>query len=183
MKEQIITITTLKNGKKLIIRRGLKKDLDAIWHIFNVIVMERKYIPVFNVVTSDFEKQNWYLRMREQQNLILVAIVDDKIVGQLAIEHIDWDASSHVGELGIIILPEYRLMGIGTELIKSCIEVVKREGIFKKISLSCFHNNHVAMSVYKKLGFKKVGHKVKQFFIDGEWLDEILWELILDDDP
>ncbi|MHA1752853.1 MAG: GNAT family N-acetyltransferase [Candidatus Helarchaeota archaeon] len=180
MRNYIITNIKLKDGQPLIIRRGLRRDLDAIWNIFNVVVSERRFIPVFNTVKSEFEKQSWYLRMREQQNLILVAEIDNKVVGELTIEHLDWDASSHVGELGIIILPKYRFMGIGSELIKNCLEIVKKENLFKKICLSCFHNNYVALNIYKKFGFKQIGKREKQYYINGEWIDEILFEKILD---
>ncbi|TFF88972.1 MAG: GNAT family N-acetyltransferase [Promethearchaeota archaeon] len=183
MKSHILMSTKLQNGKELIIRRGLRKDIDAVWDIFNIIIKERKYLPVFTPVKSEFEKQSWYLRMREQQNILLVAVVDNKVVGQLTLEHIDWDASSHVAELGIIILPRYRNMGIGTKLIQRSIEIVQEKNLFKKICLTCFHDNFHAISVYKKLGFEEVGRKKKQFFIDGRWLDEIILENILDETP
>ncbi|MHA1269124.1 MAG: GNAT family N-acetyltransferase [Candidatus Helarchaeota archaeon] len=183
MKNNTVCSVILKNGKKLEVRRGLKRDLDAMWNIFNIVVRERKYIPVFNTLTTEFEKQRWYLQMREKQNLILVAMVDDKIIGLLTLEHLDWDASYHVGELGIVIHPEFRLMGIGFHLINCCIEMVKKEQIFKKITLSCFHNNIIALNLYKKLGFVKVGHKVKQYYINGEWIDEILLEKLINSTP
>lgn len=168
---------------ELKIRRALRKDLDAIWNIFNIIVGEKKYIPVLSPVESEFEKQSWYLKMREQQNMMLVAIVDGKIVGQLAVEHVDWETCSHVGELGLVILPEYRGLGIGKKLIKNCLDIVRNKSLFKKITLSCFHNNHIALNLYKKVGFKEVGRKTYQFFINDEWLDEVLFELIIDTTP
>ncbi|MBD3229967.1 MAG: GNAT family N-acetyltransferase [Candidatus Lokiarchaeota archaeon] len=183
MKSHILLSTELKNGKELIIRRGLRKDIDSVWEIFNIIIKERKFLPVFTPVKSEFEKQSWYLRMREQQNMLLVAVVEGRVVGQLTIEHIDWDASSHVGELGIIILPQYRNMGIGTKLIQRAIDIVKEKNLFKKICLSCFHNNYMALNVYKNLEFEEVGRKKKQFFIDGKWLDEIILERIIDETP
>ena len=183
LKERLITITEIKNGMELKIRRALRKDLDAIWNIFNIVVEEKKYIPVLSPVVSEFEKQSWYLKMREQQNLMLIAIVGEKIVGQLAVEHVDWETCSHVGELGLVILPKYRGLGIGRKLINSCLKIVRNKSLFKKITLSCFHNNHIALNLYKKLGFKEVGRKTYQFFINEEWLDEVLFELIIDTTP
>ncbi|MHA2289784.1 MAG: N-acetyltransferase family protein, partial [Promethearchaeota archaeon] len=51
----------------------------------------------------------------------------------------------------------------------------------EKIILSCFSNNKRALYLYQKLGFKTIGSREKQFYMDTKYYDEILMELWIDD--
>ena len=59
-------------------------------------------------------------------------------------------------ELDIAILKEYVGKGVGTSLFKSIIKQAKTDG-FKALSLSVDPNNHPALGLYEKFGFKKCG--------------------------
>ena len=54
--------------------------------------------------------------------------------------------------LAIGIYKEYRKLGIGTEMMKKMINILK-EKKYEKVSLSVQKNNY-AVKLYKKLGFK-----------------------------
>ncbi len=166
----------LKNGNTALFRHLNKKDLDDIWQIFNQVVSELKYIPVINPVTSRFEKENWYYRQIDEENIVVVSIIDEHVVGQCMIEHIGWDAAMHVGELGIIVAPFYRNVGVGKCLIQEALLAAK-EKLFEKIILSCFHTNDHALRLYKKLGFNEVGCRKRQFKLNDNYYDEILMEI------
>lgn len=170
----------LKSGATAIFRLFSKEDLDDIWQVFNQVVNECKYIPVINPVTSRFEKENWYFRQKEEDNIVVVSEIDGKVIGQCMIEHIGWDAAYHVGELGIIISPDYRNLGIGLYLIQEALNVAHKKP-FEKIILSCFHTNLRALTLYKKLGFQEVGYREQQFKLNGTFYDEVLMELWLKD--
>ncbi|NVM30122.1 MAG: GNAT family N-acetyltransferase [Candidatus Helarchaeota archaeon] len=171
---------TLKDGTSTVIRYLSKEDLDDIWKIFNVIVQEKVYIPVVNPVTSRFEKDNWYYRQRDENNIIVVSEIDGKVVGQCMIEHTGWDAADHVGELGIIVSPDFRNLGLGRILIQEAIAVAS-ENKFEKVCLSCFHTNLRALNLYQQLGFQKVGYRERQYKLDGTFYDEILMEMWITD--
>jgi RimJ/RimL family protein N-acetyltransferase len=51
----------------------------------------------------------------------------------------------------------------------------------EKIILSCFSNNERALFLYKKLGFKLIGRREKQFYMDSKYYDEMLMELCIND--
>jgi RimJ/RimL family protein N-acetyltransferase len=166
----------LKNGTSAIFRPLEKGDLDHIWTIFNQVVAEMRYIPVINPVTSRFEKENWYFRQIEEDNVVIVSEIDDKVIGQCMIEHIGWDAAIHVGELGIIISPDYRNIGVGQNLIQEALLAAPEKG-FEKVTLSCFHTNTNALNVYKKMGFIQTGSRKNQFKLNSTYYDEILMEI------
>ncbi len=178
------TTKILKNGITATFRYLLKEDLEDIWKIFNQVVAEKKYIPVVDPVTSRYEKENWYYRQQDEDNIVVVAEIfednENHVVGQCMIEHVGWDAAMHVGELGIIIAPPYRNIGIGKTLILEALKAAPEKD-FEKVTLSCFNTNRYAFNLYKKLGFRKVGCRKQQFKLNGVYYDEILMEISLED--
>ena len=86
---------------------------------------------------------------------IQVVYFDSKPVGRLRVVR---DEEIYIG--GMQILPEYRGQGIGTDLLQSLIE--ESEKTLKPIRLEVFHTNHVALELYKKVGFKVVEENDQQ---------------------
>ena len=62
----------------------------------------------------------------------------------------------------IAVIPEYRKRGIGTELMRSLLEYSDKNKL-EYLSLEVRESNSAAISVYKNLGFKKIGVR-KNFY-------------------
>ncbi len=168
------------------LRHIKKSDLDGIWHNFNEVVEEGLYLPVFFPVRSEYEKVSWYEVLKREREICIVAEDTRKkspynIVGQCEISNIEWDAATHVGNLGIIVARNYRDQGIGRKLIEFALEEAKKLNNKKKIILSCFSTNERAINLYKSIGFKEIGIRKNQFFIQNKFYDEVLMEIFLDD--
>ena len=179
-------VLKLKTGEKIIIRNITESDIDGVWNNFNEVVGEGIYLPVLFPVKSRFEKQSWYNNIRKDRETCIVAVHPNlknphNILGQCEISSLDWDAATHVGSLGIIVQKKYRDLGIGYHIIDMAIRESKKLNNKEKIILSCFSNNKRALYLYKKLGFKIIGSRVKQFYMDSKYYDEILMELWIDD--
>jgi len=175
----------LSTGEKIIFRHIKRSDLNAVWRNFNEVVEEDIY-PVFFPVETQFEKESWYDSLKREQNVCIVADnlelkEPNNVVGQCEISNVEWDASEHVGSLGIIVQKQFRDMGIGRRLMDMAIRESKKLNNKEKIILSCFSNNERAIHLYKKFGFKEVGVRKAQFKIEGEYYDELLMELFIED--
>ena len=158
------------------IRFSTKEDIIGLKKMFNKVVREKRFLPTLHEITIEDIRNDWFdLR---HYDLILVAEIQGELVGQIQLERLEDDATQHVCEIGIIVDPDYRGKGIGSELLKKAIEKAKQLG-FEKICLSTFHTNRIAIALYKKFGFREAGRRKKQFKIADEYIDELLFERFL----
>ena len=81
---------------------------------------------------------------------------------------------SHVGVLGIGIIPEYRGLGLGKKLIEKTIAHALLHNHVEKIELVVFDDNTPAISLYQKLGFFEEGKRLKVRKLDGHYQNELL---------
>ena len=179
-------VLELKNGEKILYRHIKKSDVEGVWNNFNEVLEEGIYLPVLYPVRSQLEKESWYRNIKKENEICIVAENLDfklpyNIVGHCEISNSEWDAATHVGILGIIVMQKYRDLGIGTKLIDVAIKEAKKLNNKEKIILSCFSTNERAIHLYKKLGFKKVGLRKKQYYLNSKYYDEVLMELWIED--
>lgn len=174
------------NGHKIVFRHLKRTDVDGVWANFNDVVEEGMFLPVFDPVKSSLEKSSWYDAVKREKEVVIVAKDNsvkssNDVVGQCEISNIEWDAADHVGNLGIIVQKKYRDLGIGRHLIDLAIKESKRLNDKKKIILSCFSSNERALHLYEDMGFKIIGERKNQYYIDDIYYDETLMELFIDE--
>lgn len=101
--------------------------------------------PDLQLYVADFGKRD---------DVCYVAERDGKVVGAVWTRIID--DYGHVDDttpsLSISVLKEYRKLGIGTELMKQILLVLKERG-YRQVSLSVQKINY-AVSMYQKVGFE-----------------------------
>lgn len=172
----------LPNQEKISValRHAVKGDIPDLWENFNQVVREKRFIPVKSEVTSEYERSSWFYQHEEDNNIIVVAEVTGKVVGQCVIEHSTWEAAEHVGELGILLSNNYRHArpAIGSRLLIAAIKEARKKD-FEKVCLAVFSTNKNAIKSYKKIGFKQVGVRKKQYLLNGKYYDEILMDYFI----
>ncbi len=177
---------TLPNRCSIILKHANREDVDGVWKNFNAVVDEGIYLPIFEKV-CDIERESWFEDIKLGRDLCVVAQIPDarppdNIAGQCEITDPEWDAAAHhVGILGIIIREDFRGLGLGEILIDYAIRESKKLKNKTKIILSCFSTNKIALSLYKKLGFEKIGIRKKQFYMNEQFYDEVLMEIFIED--
>ena len=179
-------VIKIETGETVVLRHLKKSDIDGIWKNFNDVLEEAIYLPIFTPVRSDIEKTSWYETIKREHEICIVAEITDfkspnNIIGQCEISNLEWEASTHVGSLGIIVSEKYRDFGIGFHLIDMAICESKKLNNKEKIILSCFSNNERALHLYKKLGFKIIGVRKNQFYMESLYFDEVMMELFIED--
>ena len=99
----------------------------------------------------------------------LVALIDDKIIGAVWIRTFQEEMKGYgyideyTPEVAIALFEEYRNQGIGTELMKQMIILMKEKN-FRQVSLSITKGNP-AVQLYDRLGFNVIDEKEEDYIM------------------
>lgn len=102
----------------------------------------------------------------------LVCELGDELCGYVSLKQ-PIKTPSNVVELVIAVNDRFRGLGIGRRLIDAAYEWRKVHGK-KKLSLRVMSTNEPAVSFYTKCGFGVQGRLVGEFFINDQYVDDIL---------
>lgn len=171
------------NNEKVIIRKSNKSDAKALIQYLSVIGGESDYLTFgAGQFTLTVEQEEKYIENTLNMNnaLGLVAVVNEKVVGNLNFTGGPRQRIAHVGEFGVSVLKEYWGNGIGEELIKYLIDWSKESEVIRKINLRTRSDNTRGINLYKKLGFMEEGVITRDFLINGEFYDSLAMGLHID---
>lgn len=116
-------------------------------------------------IISKPELQVYIENFGKEDDWCLVAEVKDKIVGAVWVRimndygHIDDETPS----FAIAVYEEYRHLGIGMELMRAMLKLLKDKG-YKKASLSVQKANY-AVDLYRKAGFEVVDENMEEYIM------------------
>ena len=145
------------------VRPAEEGDSRSLALLFAAVAEERDGIAAEPPIDVDRQAANWQL------DGTLVALAAGEIVGELRVE----PTPSGFGELGMMVVAEWRGCGVGTALTATAIEWARARGLHK-LSLSVFPHNVAAIGLYRKFGFVEEGRRIKHMRrANGE-----LWDLI-----
>jgi RimJ/RimL family protein N-acetyltransferase len=165
------------------IREALLHDAMQIVAIKQEIITTTSFfVSAPEEIPKDVQREK--LRIEESKtkgNLILVAEVNEEVVGFLEFKRNPMQRLNHTGSFGMGIQKEHRGVGIGTSMLAYLIAwALVQEGL-EKICLGVLSNNERALHVYHKLGFQEEGRQRKQVrFEDGTYADDIWMALHLE---
>ncbi len=123
-------------------------------------------------------EEQWRERMETRRYII--AVSNGTFVGSISMTQGEAPKSSHVMSLySVYVAPEFRNRGVGRELLNQAIETAKTHPEIIKLSLNVAATQSEARALYTKMGFEEVGVLKKEIFVDGQYIDECVMELML----
>ncbi|GKU27495.1 GNAT family N-acetyltransferase [Clostridium folliculivorans] len=173
----------LKENKNLVIRRARTEDAVELNGFYRHIILETDH---FGYEVDEFhitdEQQEHTINMYNQADnaILLVATLDDKIVGNLSFRAGSSKKFQHVGEFGVQVLKDYWNLGIGKELVKYLINWARENETIYKISLRVRADNKSAIHLYKTLGFMEEGILKGEMKCNGIMYDLIYMGIVVD---
>ena len=174
-------IFSTRDGRTVTLRPFTSSDVDALLRFANSIVREKKEnrdlgIAAFDKrLTRGLEKK--FLRatlasVRKRSGVSIAAFAGRTLVGECMVRGREPNDLKHTGLLGIVILSEYRGVGLGETLMLEVLREAKRIGIWL-VELEVMAINKGAIQLYEKLGFRKVGTVPNKVQRDGRHLDMV----------
>ena len=124
------TVHLTEDGVQMTIRPMLPTDEEALLDFFRRIPEEDRFY-LKEDVTSPKVIKRWAESLDYSRALPLLAIMDDKIVGDGTLHHRRAGARRHIGEVRIVVDPEYRNRGVGRGLLYKLIDIAGDKGLKK----------------------------------------------------
>ena len=165
----------LKNGEKLLMRTPDKRDAASMLAFLGQTYRETDYMggcPEDRMI-SEAQEAELLRRYRDSARDLNVTVFDgSKVIASAGIYSLsERKKLCHRAGLGIAILREYWGQGIGTALVKECLEQARSMG-YEQVELEAVDANETAVELYRKLGFSECG-KIPhaQRLSDGRYQD------------
>ena len=100
-----------------------------------------------------------------------------RLIGMVATNEIDTHNRST--EIDIVIgEPDYRGRGYGTDAIRALLGFLFDTVGLHRVWLATYQNNARARRAYEKVGFREEGLARQSDWVDGRWLDTVLYGIL-----
>lgn len=109
---------------------------------------------------------------------MIAATCEGKIIGGLGFVGAQGQFHRRNGSLGMSIQNKFSNLGLGTHMMRYAIEIAKNYG-FHRMELSVRTYNEAGIALYERVGFQRIGLLKEVAFIDGDYVDEYSYQLIL----
>lgn len=107
---------------------------------------------------------------------VIVDKETQKIVGDLGIHFID--PENEQAEIGCTLNKDYQNKGFATESVRKVIDYLFKELNKHRIIASIDPENKNSIRLVERIGFRKEAHFVESLFINGKWVDDLIYALI-----
>ena len=129
------------------------------------------------VLTLDGEKQYLEQHINDGAYFAIVTLDNNEMIGTVSLEKIDY--LNRNSTLGIFIgESEYRNKGYGSEAINLILDYGFNYLNMYSIELRVLEFNSIGIACYKKCGFKEIGRRRKEKFINGKYYDTIYMDIL-----
>lgn len=172
-----MTTHLTKTGIPYVIRQTVEDDAENIIQYSKTVFASTDQVLTvpeeYNISVTD--EKIWINNIsKSPASKLLVAVLDDRIIGFLFFIGQQKVKNAHVGEFGVNVHPDYQGMGIGRALMEKMIGWASCNSLIEKIVLQVFATNQNAIKLYQSFGFKEEGRfpkAIKQK--NGDYVDVI----------
>lgn len=162
-------VKTLPNGARLLLRPLSKEDKSDLVDLF--ARASKQDLEYFREDAGDpAVVEGWVDNLNLEKVFPLIAIVDDKIVGDATL-HFRERFHRHLAWIRIFLDRSYRRQGIGTLMLRTLIEIGNRLGL-QQLYSEVVTNQGRVIKAFEDLGFQQEV-TLRDYFItsSGETLD------------
>jgi len=147
---------TLKDGTKILIRKLHINDLDRLMKFYSNLPLEdRKYLRI-DVTNKEVVKQR--IELTKAGNVFrLVALFEDEIIADGALELSGEEWRKHQGELRVIVASPFQHKGLGMILVREMYFLAIEKNV-EQVVVKMMKPQIAAQHIFRKLGFREELH-------------------------
>ena len=169
---------------ELLIREAEPKDAAELVAFLNRVSLETDFTSLDGegILLTSEEMEVFLNKQASSDNQItLLAFLNDKIAGIVNITADQRKRVRHIGDLFIVIGKRYWNNGLGSLLLEEVIEWAQASGILRRLQLTVQTRNQAAVHLYQKHGFVIEGRQERGAYIEeGDFIDVYLMGKLID---
>ncbi len=144
---------TLRDEKPVVVRQMVKTDEKGLLEFFQSLSPEELHY-LKEEVTNPTVIHKWAENLDYEHVIPILAVVDDRIVGDATLHRNRFGWSQHVGEIRIVTHPTYRRKGLGSILAREIFFLALKLKLDKVVA-QMMEEQEAASSVFARLGFQQ----------------------------
>ena len=160
----------------MVIRRLVDTDARKFYDCLKIIDSETNFM-MFEPDERVWNEERISKNLKDENNLVLGVIDDEKIVGFLTAQRGVFRRIRHTAYIVIGIQKNYCNRKIGTKLFQMLDDWALQNKIVR-LELTVVCENKGAIRLYEKSGFSIEGTKKKTMYVDGKYVDEYMMSKI-----
>ncbi len=172
-----MNVHTTKDQRQFVIRRPSEADAERLIQYSKILFASTdQVLTVLDEYTITVEEEEKFISNlnRNPNALLLVAEINNQMVGFLFFIPNAKKKNAHTGEFGVNVHPDFQGIGIGQALVEALLAWAKTNAQIEKVFLNVFASNWKAIKLYKNLGFVEEGRHVKAIKqLNGDYVDVI----------
>jgi len=149
------TIYLTTDGAQMTIRPMVPEDKDELLDFFRRIPPADRF-GLKEDVTDPKIIERWALTLDYSRALPLLAMLDGQIVGDATLHHRRAGSRQHIGEVRVVVDPNYRNRGVGRGLLHKLIDIAGNKGLKKLMFEVIADTEEAARHTAQVLGFVPV---------------------------
>ncbi|WP_341677666.1 GNAT family protein [Niveibacterium sp. SC-1] len=169
----------MNRNDDILIRPVQLADVESFHGYSQVVAHERRYWGKTEPRTLA-ELHDWIGAAVQRGTPFLVAMDGQTLVGDAHLVVPRLEGHTHLGALGMGLLPAYRGRGLGLSLLTAVVTAGWSFGL-SRIELQAYGSNTLAIALYERFGFRHEGRRRHARFLDGEYDDAVLMSLLRDE--
>ena len=152
--EEYPTEIEVRGGLRCVLR-PLQATDEKAFHEFFVAIPERERLFIKHRVIEPSVIAEWCQNIDLGRNLPLLALVDDKIIGDATLHQQLGGWKRHVGRVSVLVHPAYRGRGLARALISETVDLARRLGL-ERVEAEFLAEQEAAIHMFGILGFTEL---------------------------
>ena len=151
IKETFRKIITLQDGARLLLRPLVPADVDELSQLYTAVQSED--ILWLHQYTGLDAIRSWSEGLDYSQVLPLLALLDHRIVGDATFVRRN-GPYQHIADVSVFLERDYRSRGLGTDMLKTLIELARRAGLHW-LYAEIFASQPKVIRAFESVGFEQ----------------------------
>jgi len=154
VRDQFPKKVSVGSGLEVTLRPLEPADQEKLLDFFRAVPESDRLFLADDVANADLIEA-WCRKLDLDTVFPLLAVADDRIVGNSTLHRTKGGWMSHVGHVRVVVHPQYRGRGIAQTLLHELIEIATDIGL-DKLDAEFMSGQEKQMRVFEKLGFVRV---------------------------